>query len=413
VIAPILLALVVILVAAKLGGELFERVGQSAVLGELLMGVLIGNLHLFGLGEWAFLREQPVLDALAEIGIVLLLFEIGIESTLPQMLRVGPSSALVAIIGVVVPSALGFEASRLFFPAQSTYVHLFVGTILAATSVGITTRVLRDLGKTDTPESRIILGAAVIDDVLGLIVLAVVVGLVQAADGGTSLALGAVALITAKAVGFLVVAVPAGIWLAPRVFAMAARLRSEHVLLPLSLALCFFLAYLSSLAGLAPIVGAFTAGLILEDVHIERLQVREGQSLPELLRPITSLFLPVFFFLMGFKVDLSAFADSRMMLFAGVLTVIAVAGKLASAAGVLQRDVDRAVVGIGMIPRGEVGFVFAGIGTALTLGGAALVSPAVYASVVVCIMATTLVTPPLLAWACRRQIGRNVSEPLR
>jgi Kef-type K+ transport system membrane component KefB len=408
-IGPVLLALVVILIAAKLGGELFERAGQSPVLGELLAGVVVGNLHLFGLGDWAFLRDQPVLDALAQIGIILLLFEVGIESTVPQMLRVGPSASLVAFIGVIVPSALGFEASRIFFPAQSSYVHLFVGTILAATSVGLTTRVLRDLGKANTPEARIILGAAVIDDVLGLIVLAVAVGLVQAADRGETMGLGPIALITAKAVGFLVVAVPAGIFLAPRLFALAAKLRGGNVLLPMSLVLCFALAYLSTLAGLAPIVGAFTAGLILEDVHLEQLRAREGKPLPELLKPITSLFLPIFFFLMGLQVDLRALLDSRMALFAGVLTVAAVAGKIVSATGVLQRGVDRMVVGIGMIPRGEVGFVFAGIGTTLTLGGAALVSPAVYASVVLTIMATTLVTPPLLGWAFGRK--GDLSEP--
>jgi Kef-type K+ transport system membrane component KefB len=402
-IGPVLLALVVILIAAKLGGELFERAGQSPVLGELLAGVVVGNLHLLGLHDWAFLRDQPVLDALAQIGIILLLFEVGIESTVPQMLRVGPSASLVACIGVIVPSVLGFGASRIFFPAEPSYVHLFVGTILAATSVGLTTRVLRDLGKSNTPEARVILGAAVIDDVLGLIVLAVAVGLVQAADRGASMGLGPVLLITAKAVGFLIVAVPVGIWLAPRVFALAARLRGGNVLLPMSLALCFALAYASTLAGLAPIVGAFTAGLILEDVHLDRLRAREGKSLGELLKPITSVFLPVFFFLMGLQVDLRAMADARMTLFAAVLTVAAVVGKLVAGTGVLQRGVDRVVVGIGMIPRGEVGFVFAGIGTTLTLSGAALVSPAVYASVVVCIMATTLVTPPLLGWAYRRQ----------
>jgi Kef-type K+ transport system membrane component KefB len=402
-IAAVLLALAVILFAAKLGGELFERYGQSAVLGELLMGAVIGNLHLLGIGGLTFLSHNAVLDVLAQIGIILLLFEVGIASTLPQMLRVGASSSLVAVIGVIVPSVLGFGASRVFFPALSPYAHLFVGTILAATSVGVTTRVLRDLNKSETPEARIILGAAVIDDVLGLIVLAVVVALIRATDAGTSLGFTDVALISAKAVGFLLVAIPAGMWIAPRVFALATHLKSGNVLLPMSLTFCFALAWASSVAGLAPIVGAFAAGLILEDVHLEQLRVRERQSLTELLRPVSTLFLPVFFFLMGLKVDATAFADSRMLLFAAVLTVVAVTGKLVAGWGVVQSGVDRVLVGIGMIPRGEVGFVFAGIGTTLTLSGQPLVSPAIYSAVVLTIMATTLVTPLLLSARLRRQ----------
>ncbi|MBI2932947.1 MAG: cation:proton antiporter, partial [Planctomycetes bacterium] len=308
-VAPVLLGLTVILFAAKLGGEIFERLRQPAVLGELLMGVLIGNLHLVGVTGLEFLRGQPVLNVLAEIGIILLLFEIGVESTVPQMLRVGGSALVVAVLGVVAPSVLGFFTARVFFPGESGYAHLFVGAILCATSVGITARVLQDMRKTQTPEAKVVLGAAVIDDVLGLIVLATVSGMIGAADKGTSMGMGAIAWIVGKAVLFLTVSLVVGQWLAPRVFKVATRLESRGLLLPLSLTFCFLLAYLSTLAGLAPIVGAFTAGLILEDVHFKELASREQRSLEDLLRPVSSLLLPVFFVLMGLKVELAVFGN--------------------------------------------------------------------------------------------------------
>ncbi|HEV8613810.1 MAG TPA: cation:proton antiporter, partial [Gemmatimonadales bacterium] len=222
--APVLLGLAVILIAAKLGGLFFERLQQSAVLGELLVGVLIGNLHHFGLVEFSFLRDQPVLDVLAELGIILLLFEVGIEWTVPQMLRVGWSALLVASVGVLVPAILGFGTASLFFAAESRYTHLFVGAMLCATSVGITARVLQDLGKTGSPEARLILGAAVLDDVLGLVVLATVSAMIQAVAGGASITLPAILLIVGKAMLFLVGAIVAGRWLAPRMFRVATGL---------------------------------------------------------------------------------------------------------------------------------------------------------------------------------------------
>jgi Kef-type K+ transport system membrane component KefB len=395
-IAPVLLGLAVILLLAKLGGVLFERWKQPPVLGELLIGIVIGNLQFFGLIDLTFLRQQPVLDVLAEIGILLLLFEVGLEWTVRDMLRVGWSALLVAVVGIVVPSLLGVGTAKLFFGAESGYTHLFIGTILCATSVGITARVLQDLGKTTTPEAKLILGAAVIDDVLGLMVLATVSTMIQAAAGGTSINAGVVFLIVGKAAAFLIGTLLLGRWLVPRAYQVAAQLPGRGILLALSLSLCFLLAFLAHLAGLAPIVGAFTAGLILEAVDVERLARREQRSLEELLHPVTALFLPVFFLLMGLKVDLRVFSEPGVLLFAAALTLAAIVGKLACGAVVNGRGIDRWVVAFGMVPRGEVGLIFAGIGLTLSLGDHPVVSGAAYSGVVIMVMVTTLVTPLLL-----------------
>lgn len=399
-VAPVLLGLGLVLIAAKAGQEVAVRLGQSAVVGEILAGVALGNLSLLGLADPAFLRSE-VFEVLAEIGIVLLLFEVGVESTVPQMLRTGGTALLVAVVGVVVPLSLGAATSVLFFPAASPYAHAFVGAILCATSVGITARVLVELRRTSTPEARLILGAAVIDDVLGLILLAVVSGLVVAAEAGATLGGGAIAWIALRAVLFLAVAVPVGMWLAPGLFSLAARLRTRGILLAANLAFCFLYAWAGTLAGLAPIVGGFAAGLVLEERHFERLAMREGTTLEHALKPLTLLLLPVFFVLIGMKVDLRAFADPRVLPFAGVLLVAAVLGKIACGA-VVRPPVDRLAVGLGMVPRGEVGFVFAGVGLTLRLAGEPVVPPVVFAAVVLVVILTTLLVPPLLTARFRR-----------
>lgn len=400
-IGPVLLGLGVILLCAKLGGALFERWKQPPVLGELLAGIVIGNLNHLGLGDLAFLREQPVLDVLAEIGILLLLFEVGLAWTTRDMLRVGRAAFFVAAVGIIVPSLLGIGTARLFFPSESFSQHLFVGTILCATSVGITARVLRDLRKTNTPEARLILGAAVMDDILGLIVLAVVSTMIHSAAGGLPINAGAVLAIVGRALVFLVGTILVGRWIVPQAIRLAARLPGRGVLLALSLSLCFLLAFLSQLAGLAPIVGAFAAGLILEKVELEELAVREERDLEDLLHPVTSLFLPVFFLLMGLKVDLRVF-EASVLLFAAALTAAAIIGKMACAIAAGQPGVDRWTVAIGMVPRGEVGLIFAGIGLTLSINGNPVVSPAAYSGVIIMVMVTTLVTPLLLTARLRK-----------
>jgi len=266
--------------------------------------------------------------------------------------------------------------------------------------------VLADLGRTGSIEGRIILGAAVIDDVLGLIVLAVVAGLIGAADRGQAFHATSVLWIVAKALGFLVGAIVLGGWLSKRAFRMATRLRGEGLLLALALAFCFLLAWLAGVAGLAPIVGAFAAGLVLDEVHYRDLKARDHRQrdIPELLQPLTGFLVPVFFVLMGMRVDLAVFGLPGVLGFAAALTVAAVAGKQICALGVLDRGADRIAVGLGMIPRGEVGLIFAGIGATLTLAGARVVDDAVFSAVVVMVAFTTLVTPPLLAWRMRRGV---------
>jgi len=186
-IAIVALALAIILAGAKVGGHLAERIGQPAVLGELLVGIVLGNLHLVGIENFEPLKANTTLDALARLGVILLLFEVGLESTVGDMLQVGARSLAVAVLGVVAPWVLGWAVGVFMLPQHSVYAHVFLGAILTATSVGITARVLRDLGRAQAPEARIILGAAVIDDILGLVILAVVANLIGAANTGAAL----------------------------------------------------------------------------------------------------------------------------------------------------------------------------------------------------------------------------------
>lgn len=406
---PVLLGLVTILLAARLGAALSARLGQPAVLGELAAGVLLGNLGLVGVHALDPLRDLAAIDLLAQIGVLFLLFQVGLESDLGAMRAVGRSALLVATLGVVAPIALGAAVSAWWFPAHDPLVHAFVGATLCATSVGITARVLADLGRAASVEGRIILGAAVIDDVMGLLVLAIVTGVIGAADAGRAFDAVGVAAIVAKAVAFLAAAVLAGRWLSRRAFGIAARLpgEAEAVMLSVALAFCFGLAWLAGRMGLAPIVGAFAAGLVLEDVHTKDLRGRDpaARTLPHLLAPLSAFLVPVFFVLMGMRVELAAFATPGVLAFAGVLTLAAVASKQVCALGVLEPGADRLAVGLGMIPRGEVGLIFAGIGAALTLHGGPVVDATLYAAVVAMVALTTVLTPPLLVWRLRRAKG--------
>ena len=263
-----------ILIAAKLVGDLAMRVGAAAVLGELVAGIVLGNLHLAGFGGFQAIETSPTVETLAQLGVIILLFEVGLESTVQDMLKVGVPSLIVAVLGVAAPFALGWWTGALLLPDRSHYVHAFLGAILTATSVGITARVLNDLGRSQTREARVILGAAVIDDVLGLVILAVMSGVISAADTGRELSIGQIGSILAKAVGFLVGALVIGMAVA-RFFGFATRLRGRGVLLAASLVFCFVLAYSASLVGLAAIVGAYAAGLILERVHYRDIAERE------------------------------------------------------------------------------------------------------------------------------------------
>jgi Kef-type K+ transport system membrane component KefB len=400
--ATLLITLAFVMIGAKLAGELVARAGHPAVLGELLVGVLLGNLALLGLPSLEALRGDETFALLAELGAILLLFSVGLESTPREMLAVGGSALTVAVVGVAAPMLLGFGVGELARPQESWMLHAFLGAMLAATSVGITARVLSDLGGLKTPAARIILGAAVIDDVLGLVVLAVVAGIITAAASGTSLSAWAVALIVAKAVAFLVGALAVGGFLSPRLFRGALRLREPGLVQSVALSFCFALAYLALKAGLAPIVGAFAAGLVLEEAHFEEHLKRGEKPLHVSLEPLIALLVPVFFVRMGMLVELRAFLRADVIGFALLLTAAAIAGKLVCGL-VVPKGVSRLTVGLGMLPRGEVGLIFAGIGAKLVLDGRPVVDPGTYAAAVFMVVATTLVTPPLLVWSIRRE----------
>jgi Kef-type K+ transport system membrane component KefB len=349
-VAAVGLSLVIILTAAKLGAELATRAGQPSVLGELIGGVILGNLTLVGFSGFEHIEVDPFIDMLARIGAIILLFEVGLESTVGQMLKVGLSSFVVAFVGVVVPFALGWGVGAWLLPGESVYVHIFLGATLTATSVGITARVLKDLDASQSNEGCIILGAAVIDDVMGLVILAGVTGVIAAADGGGTLSYTDVAVTLTKAIGFLIGSVVLGVYLSPRVFSLASRLQARGVLLALGLAFCFLLSWFAAAVGLAAIVGAFAAGLILEDVHYRDFVHRGERGLEELIHPISSFLVPIFFVLMGMQTDLRTFLQPGMLGLAAALTVAAIVGKQACALGVLGRGVDRLTVGIGIPP---------------------------------------------------------------
>jgi len=406
-VTPVVIALAIILAAAKLGGHLAAQVGQPAVLGELVAGVVLGSLDLAGIGWFGSIERDPTVDILARLGVVILLFEVGLESTVRDMLKVGLPSLLVAVLGVAVPFALGWGVGALLLPDRSVYVHAFLGATLTATSVGITARVLQDLGRSKTAEARVILGAAVIDDVLGLVILAVVGGVIAAADRGASLSASEVSLILGTAVVFLFGALTLGVYLSPRLFSIASRLSGRGVLLATALIFCFGLAYLAAYVGLAPIVGAYAAGLILDDAHFRDFVNRGEQQLERLVHPISSFLVPVFFVLMGMRVDLTAFANPHVLALAALLTVAAIAGKQACSLGALDRSLDRLSIGIGMTPRGEVGLIFANIGLSLSVAGQPIVDEGIFSAVVIMVIVTTMSTPPALKWSLARGARRQ------
>ncbi|HUL49491.1 MAG TPA: cation:proton antiporter [Gemmatimonadales bacterium] len=399
-VSHVILMLAVVLIAAKLGGEIAERLGQPAVLGELVAGILLGNLDLVGLRWVQTIPGDPTIDVLGKLGAVLLLFEVGLESTVTDIMKVGGRAFVVAVLGVVTPWLLGWGVGALVLPDASPYVHAFLGATLTATSVGITARVLLDLGRSQSSEARVILGAAVIDDVLGLLILAVITSVIATANAGTGVSYVGLAAIFGKATAFLVGALAIGRAVSPGLFGVAGRMRGQGqgVLLVTALVLCFLLAYTASMVGLAPIVGAYAAGLILEEAHYVDLVARSGRSLQELVRPIATFLVPIFFVIMGTRVRLETFAHPDILGLAGLLTLAAIVGKQACSLGGIGGRLNKLAIGIGMIPRGEVGLIFANLGLALTLHGAPVVDQGIYSAVVIMVVMTALITPPALKW---------------
>ena len=443
-VVPILIASIFITLGAALGGMLMRWLKQPAVLGELLVGLLAGNLGYYfanptltvlregdslsriasialsgpyNLGEAAFKVLPPgphtdflvrllsgphgqtyitvyaFIDIISRLAILVLLFLVGLEISLVEMKRVGKYASYVAILGIVLPMILGMGVMKLLRPDNPLAADLFIGGILTATSVGITARVLRDIGRDTTEEARIILGAAVIDDVLCLIVLAVVSGL---AVTGT-ISVSSIAVITGKAGLFLVASLGIGIWLVPKLVRRLASYGVHNLKLLFGVSFALLLAWLANVAELATIVGAFAAGMILNSFFDEEV---EGISLHDLLTPIESLVVPLFFVWMGIQVKLETMATKDVIIAGLALTVVAIIGKVAAGWGCPPR-MNRLAVGFGMMPRGEVGLIFAGIGK-----GIGVVDEGLFSAVVLLVMVTTVLAPVLL----RGTLGAGTSS---
>ena len=388
--AELLLALIAIFVAAKAFGEIAERLGQPAVLGELAGGVLIGvsGLRLVD-------PHDVTIHLLSELGVILLLFVIGLETDLKKLMRVGGSATAVAVVGVALPLIGGIAFGRLL--GMGMMVSVFLGASLTATSVGITARVLSDLGHLQDDESQIILGAAVVDDIIGLVLLTLVGTL---AEGGelTFLGVGRIVLV---AFGFVLLAIVIGSQLAPMLIRAIDRINMARGLFFASIVFAFLLAYIAQRVGSAIIIGSFAAGLVLARTH-------RGKEIAREVHDVSQFFVPIFFVVVGAAVDLRTInpfdAAARPFVVIGLgLTIIGVLGKVAAGYVVWKKGVKRTVIGVGMIPRGEVGLIFAQIGLSTRLLSAGL-----YSGVTVMIMLTTFIAPPLL----RRLLVQGPPEKL-
>ena len=420
-VASTFLWMAVLLIAAKCA-SLVERAGQPAVLGELVIGVILGNLALLGIGLFEPVKTDIIIRFLSELGVVILLFQIGLESNIRRMFQVGIPALLVAVVGVALPFVLGtYIVGPILLPGLSSNTYLFLGAALTATSVGITARVFQDLGKLQSREAQIVLGAAVIDDVLGLIILAVVSAIAK--EG--SVDIGGIGLISGKAILFLVGSIAIGQFFAPLLGKSFSKIHAG-VGMKFTLAICFglVLAALAQKIGLAPIVGAFAAGLVLDPVHFRyfkdpkivrdireavqdapaELQARVSKiiehhadrHIEEIIEPLGHFLVPIFFVMTGMAVSLETMFDLPVLLVALGITAVAFIGKILAgfAAG---RGVNTWLVGWGMVPRGEVGLIFASIGK-----GLGVISDTVFSVLVIVIIITTLCTPPMLTFLLKR-----------
>lgn len=377
-VATFLLALIAIFLAAKAFGEIAERLGQPAVLGELVGGVLIGvsGLHLVD-------PHDVTIHLLSELGVILLLFIIGLETDLKKLMEVGGPATAVAVVGVALPFAGGVLLGMSL--GMRMMVSVFLGAALTATSVGITARVLSDLGHLQDDESQVILGAAVVDDIIGLVLLTVV-GTLAAGGELTFLGVGRIIL---TAFGFVLLAIGIGSQLAPMLIRLIDRIEIRRGLFFSAILFAFLLAWLAQKAGSAIIIGSFAAGLVLARTH-------RGKEIEREVHDIAQFFVPIFFVVVGAAVDLKAISpfdpEARRFLWIGLaLTVVGIAGKVAAGAVAWRKGLKKIVIGVGMIPRGEVGLIFAQIGLSTKL-----LSSGLYSAVALMVMITTFITPPLL-----------------
>jgi Kef-type K+ transport system membrane component KefB len=393
--------LALLVFTAHVGGVLAVRLRLPSVVGELLAGVVLAAIPSDFVHS---LRHELLPNACAELGMLLLLFDIGLELRPADLHRIGVAAFRVAALGVLASVVLVGGASFLLGATRSFPGHLFVGATLAATSIGITGRVLREFGRTQSPEGKAVLAAAVLDDVLGLLLLAFVSAWVGARAGASNSELGGatLALMAARALGFLVLAVLFGRLVLPRLFSLLSRVAGETALLVFGLAICLFYAWAANLAGLAPAIGAFLAGLVIVPEDYRPLVQRPGDTLEALAAPLLAFFVPMFFLLAGLKVDLRAFLDPHVWLLSAVFIVACVLGKLSAGLGA-PRGSSRLVVGLSMIPRGEVSLIFATAGMSLADGDAPVIGATTFNAVVITVIATALVPP----FALRRAFARD------
>ncbi|MEB3268496.1 MAG: cation:proton antiporter [Leptolyngbya sp.] len=421
VLASVLLSLITVYLAAKIGGELCARINLPPVLGELVGGVLVGvsALHLIVFPEGgtemgsALLRlveattdvgpdalmtifrgESEVVSVLAELGVIILLFEIGLESDLKELIRVGPQAAVVAVVGVVVPFALGTVGLIAVFNI-ATVPAIFAGAALTATSIGITAKVLAELQRLSSKEGQIIIGAAVLDDVLGIIVLAVVASL---AKTGEVEILNVVYLVAGAAV-FLIGSIFLGRLLSPLFVALVEQMKTRGQVITSSLVFAFLLSYIAAAIQLEAILGAFAAGLILAETS-------KRKELEEQISPIADMLVPVFFVTVGARTDISVLnplepGNREGLIIASFLVLVAIVGKVVTGFAVFgQPDINRLAIGVGMVPRGEVGLVFAGVGSA-----SGVLSESLEAAIIVMVILTTFLAPPLLRLVFKQEPG--------
>ncbi|MEY4167992.1 MAG: hypothetical protein RIR52_1816 [Acidobacteriota bacterium] len=384
----LLLPLFIIFVSAKLAAEIFERLRQPAVAGEILAGILVGP------GLLGLVTPNELTAALAEIGVIFLLFLVGLETKPSDIFRVGGRALAVAVFGVIVPFILGWVIMLAW--GASSIESIFVGSAMVATSVGITARVLGQMGLLSLEVSRVILGAAVIDDILGLLILAVV----------SSLAKGNVdylqILMTAGlAIGFTLLIIVVGARTVNRIRPRIERLRVGQSYLVFGLSLCLGLALVASYIGVAAIIGAFLAGMALAEAS-------ENTDMPHQAEAVTEFLLPFFFVSIGMQLQLDAFLNRSTILLAVIITALAVLSKLigcgAAAWSMGRRKAIQ--IGMGMVPRGEVGIVVAQIGLGLHV-----ISDGVYGVVLFMAIATTLIAPPFLARLFRDELPVD-EEPI-
>ena len=393
-----LLEIAIILLAAKIGAELMRRISQPAVIGELIAGIVIGY---YGLGLLPHVQSGDVISTLAEVGIILLLFEVGLETNLKEFIELGKTSLLVAIIGVVAPFSLGFGFIYLIDSGDYVFEKaLFVGSAMTATSVGITARVFADLGALKTKEAKIIIGAAVVDDIFGLIILTVVAGML----GGTgSIDRGEVGIITAKALAFLLVSVVIGRKLSPTIFKFFKKLPSPGTFVTGSFLFAIVFGAAAHFVGLHPIVGAFAGGVVAGESDMTK-RIREE------MRPLNYILVPIFFVYTGSEIDISLLTTRSVFFYGVVISVLAFIGKYVSALGALGKGMNTSLIGIGMVPRGEVGLIFVAVATSTF---SEIIGPGIIAAIVWMVINTTIIAPILLSRILKKSVKNKPIEDER